>query len=92
MTVTTSDISLLALAADLTIGGFPTLTLSCSPLQGVGARIIPTSVDADSRWDSQGAAFLIRCSDQEESRDGSSDWGTNGLHIGGFASFSAAMC
>ena len=54
--------------------------------------VIPTSVDGDSRWDSQGADFLIRCSEQEESRDGSSDWGTNGLHFGGFASFSAAMC
>jgi hypothetical protein len=41
--------------------------------------------------DSQDADFLIRCSEQEEARDGGSDWGSRRLHIGGFAAFGAAL-
>jgi hypothetical protein len=54
-------------------------------------RLIPACADFDSRWDSQDADFLIRCSEQEEARDGGSDWGSNGLHIGGFAAVGAAL-
>jgi hypothetical protein len=57
----------------------------------VWRALIPACADFDSRWDSQDADFLIRCSEQEEARDGGSDWGSNGLHIGGFAAVGAAL-
>ena len=41
--------------------------------------------------DSQGLVFLIRWSKREEACDGGSDWGSIGLHFGGFATFCAAM-